>query len=465
MAGIGYLRAATVFLSLFILPELSFAAPNPSGFRLRLIPRDYPGSPLNPGNLTELERERFINYFNGRGTQGRLHSNTANSSSFNDRKFVTPLYRDTFYYIGEFSIGSEPANVTVYLVIDTTSSLIWMQCQPCKNCYHQQLPMYNSQASKSYSKVSCEDPYCSKSSGFECVNDECVYKAHYDEGGSTNGILSRESFTFQTDNKGGNLTVPGVVFGCSNDNQNFPQFERDGIISGVMGLSLSPESLFGQLSNVMQNVFSYCIVPFSPMLQHPSILRFGKDVHIPNRPISTVRYYIMEENYNYYLTLNDISVGESRIGFPPEIFLPNNSGIFIDPGTPITQLVADSTDRHPNVLHYVLLEFQAYFDSFGLVQVNGTGLGFDLCYNQTADFKQYPTMTYHFVGGDWIVAGEHVIVNFSSAGFFCVGLTASPKGYKDNILGAVHQQNKRVIHNGNLGAIQFYPERCDQDTF
>ncbi|KAJ0080139.1 hypothetical protein Patl1_24295 [Pistacia atlantica] len=397
--GIRYLRAATVFLSLFILPELSFAAPNPSGFRLRLIPRDYPGSPLNPGNLTELERERFINYFNGRGTRGRLHSNTANSSSFNDRKFVTPLYRDTFYYIGEFSIGSEPANVTVYLVIDTTSSLIWMQCQPCKNCYHQQLPMYNSQASKSYSKVSCEDPYCSKSSGFECVNDECVYKAHYDEGGSTNGILSRESFTFQTDNKGGNLTVPGVVFGCSSDNQNFPQFERDGIISGVMGLSFSPESLFGQLSNVMQNVFSYCIVPFSPMLQHPSILRFGEDVHIPNRPISTVRYYIMEENYNYYLTLTDISVGESRIGFPPEIFLPNNSGIFIDPGTPITQLVADSTDRHPNVLHYVLLEFQAYFDSFGLVEVNGTGLGFDLCYNQTADFKQYPTMTYHFSEG------------------------------------------------------------------
>lgn len=78
-------------------------------------------------------------------------------------------------------------------------------------------------------------------------------------------------------------------------------------------------------------------------------------------------------------------------------------------------------------LHYVLLEFQAYFDSFGLIQVeDGAGLGLDLCYNQPAEFRQYPSMTYHFEGGDWIVAGKHAIVKFESAGFFLVALTARP---------------------------------------
>ncbi|KAK9005077.1 hypothetical protein V6N11_042525 [Hibiscus sabdariffa] len=86
--------------------------------------------------------------------------------------------------------------------MDTGSGLIWTQCKPCLECYHQIEHIYDSQT---YNKISCSHALCQRvQSQFMCVNNECVYKIQYGGGQSddtptTKDIASLESFQFSAD--------------------------------------------------------------------------------------------------------------------------------------------------------------------------------------------------------------------------------------------------------------------------
>lgn len=44
-------------------------------------------------------------------------------------------------YFVRIGVGSPPKNQ--YVVIDSGSDIIWVQCQPCTQCYHQSDPVFN----------------------------------------------------------------------------------------------------------------------------------------------------------------------------------------------------------------------------------------------------------------------------------------------------------------------------------
>ena len=83
--------------------------------------------------------------------------------------------------------------------------------------------------------------------------------------------------------------------------------------------------------------------------------------------------------------------------------------------------------------------------------------GFQLCYEQPQDFQDFATLTYHFEGADYVVDGKYVNYYNTRAAYFCVALI---NGNGLSILGAFHQQNIRIIFNGNILAMQFSPENC-----
>ncbi|KAL6191776.1 hypothetical protein ACLB2K_038165 [Fragaria x ananassa] len=217
----------------------------PNGFTLKLIPRDTPPpppppppeSPIYPGNLTTLERiERLIEFSQARARYIELTS-SPNATTWYPENIRLTLLRDNFYMV---QVGVGTPATGVFLLLDTGGGLIWTQCLPCLNCYPQRTPMFDSSKSITYQKLPCSHPFCQGDHPlYQCVNNECVYNINYGGGASTAGIATIETFTFPVDTAT-TVRLGPVVFGCSKYTKNV-QFAKGGAISGILGLSLSPD--------------------------------------------------------------------------------------------------------------------------------------------------------------------------------------------------------------------------------
>ncbi|CAB4308175.1 unnamed protein product [Prunus armeniaca] len=457
MARVSSVLDITLFLCLITISAFHPTYSKPNGFSLKLIPRDAPESPLYPGNLTLIERiQRMIKFSEARSHYLDLIP-SSNSTVELDNISLT-LLRDNFFYMVQVGIGS-PATL-VFLLLDTGGNLIWTQCKPCQNCYLQATPIYDSRQSWSYRKLACNHPFCQGPRAlYQCVNDECVYNINYGGGALTRGIASTEIFTFPF-NITTTLRIADIVFGCSKDNRNI-QFAKNGVISGVLGLSLNPDSLLSQLADQTQRRFSYCLVPFTEAQMAPSVVRFGDDIPAPPGGISTTTFATRPGSPFYNLNLLDISVGSRKLGFPPGTFAFSQSGtrgFFIDSGALISQLDQNANGR--NTYREVMGAFQNYYDSLHLTRIGRVPEGFQLCYSYTPQFTQFAPMTYHFEGSNYVVDPRYVNFYNHEAGYFCVAMMA---GNGKSILGAWHQQNMRLIYDLNANALQFTPEICAND--
>lgn len=433
----------------------------PNGFSLKIIPRDSPESPLYPGNLTTLERiERLIKFSQARARYVELTSSPNATTLYHPDNIRLTLLRDNFFYIVQVGVGTPMTKV--FLLLDTGGGLIWTQCQPCLNCYPQKSPMFDSRQSSTYHKLPCSHPFCQGDRAlYKCVNDDCVYNINYGGGGSTAGIASMERFTFPVD-LATTRQIDQIIFGCAKYSQNI-QFAKSGIISGILGMSLSPDSLASQLSDVTQKRFSYCLVPFTQAQQAPSVVRFGDDIPHPSSNIQITPFVPTPGSHYFNLNLLDISVGFRKLGFPPGTFkarADGSGGCIIDSGALIPQ-INQNAEGGRNAYREVMGAFQQHYEvTFKLKRVGKVPQGFALCYQYTQDFKQFTSMTYHFEDADYIVDPKYVNFYDEQGGYFCVALL--PGGGK-SILGAWHQQNMRVTYNGNINSLQFSVETCAND--
>ncbi|KAG7957548.1 hypothetical protein I3843_11G181400 [Carya illinoinensis] len=465
MAGVLQFLAASLFLySLIMITVSQFhfsTSAKLSGLSLKIIPRDCPESPLYPGDhLTRLERmERLIKFSTARAQYlETISMSTVNSTILDNKNIRFTLFRDNFFFMVQVGIGL-PEKL-VFLLMDTGGGLIWTQCEPCKNCYKQAYPIYNSRASITYRKLPCNHPLCKGDSArYQCVNGECVYDLGYLGGASTKGVASFETFKVPVDESNAKY-IYNVIFGCSNDNQGM-QFAKNGVISGVLGLSLSPDSLVSQTLDEDYRRFSYCLIPFDEaVVMAPSLLRFGADIPLPPTNIQTTPFVKPPAGTNYYLlNLQDVSVGFHRLGFPPDTFKPKQDGTggcIIDSGALISRL-DQNTINGRNAYMEVMDAFKNHYDYFKLQRIGKVAEGLELCYEYKQDFVEYATMTYHFEGADYNVESKYVNFYDTQAGYFCVALLP---GNGKSLLGAWHQQNMRIIYDGKIGALQFATEHC-----
>ncbi|OMP04485.1 Peptidase A1 [Corchorus olitorius] len=448
---------ALQFILITLLFQFQFAitsTSNPSGLSIKATVHNSPQSPLYQiENLTIAERvEKLIKI-----TKSRV--NYLESVSYQNAK-LTPnnihigIYREDLFYAVGFTMGSQRQ---VKLLLDTGGGLTWTQCQPCRRCFHQTLPIFDPRLSSTYGTVPCDHPYCEGPySLYDCENGLCVYDAQYGGGASTNGVASFESFQFLMSD-GSIRSFSNVIFGCSYESSDFAYKNTD--ISGIFGLNTSPDSMSSQFSPLINSRFSYCFIPFFDAIPRPLVLRFGEDIPQPPHLQSTLLLWVTSRPHLYFLELLDITVANHRIGFQPDTFQirPDGSGgMFIDSGCLFSLI--DTNTIGINAYQTVMRVFRAYYGSRGLQRTQSV-MGFELCYEIPPTYNDFASITFHFNGADYTVDGENGHLVLSER--FCVAIG---KKAGKSVLGAWQQQNKRIIYDRSMGVLQFADEQCINDV-
>ncbi|XP_026458762.1 aspartic proteinase CDR1-like [Papaver somniferum] len=156
----------------------------------------------------------------------------------------------------------------------------------------------------------------------------------------TSGVVAEEKFTVGS-NDGGIESIK-LHFGCGLKQRNFEKFignnhlnGKPDLIVGILGLGRGQRYFLNQLGVVGEDTY----------------LRFGADATIGDvgQIVHTTPLVVPQsETSLYYLTLEDISVGNKRVGFTRGTFKLNSQGgggIAIDSGTPIFGMYKDHFDR------------------------------------------------------------------------------------------------------------------------
>ncbi|XP_052483883.1 aspartic proteinase nepenthesin-2-like [Gossypium raimondii] len=419
----------TIAILLFFIAsfQASSATSKPTGLSMKLIRRDL----LFPGNLTTFQRIRRLVQLSVRAQN--FDSFPSRNQSEDNVLVRLPIGRvpESYAYVVEFKIGSQFHPVK--LLMDTGS----------------------------------------ENNRFRCYNNECVYNIQYGatsrrNSARTKGVASFEAFQFPVDTVH-TTVINDMIFGCSNDNPNIDF--ANGQISGILGLSRGPDGLASQLAKrgIIENRFSYCLVPFHDVLRQLTILRFGDHIPLPVGNLQYTDFILYPGRNHYYVELLDISVGFQKKGFEsiPGMFELRQDGLggsLIDSGTVVSTIDENTIGR--NAYKEVMAEFQAYYDkkNFGR-KVGQVEEKFELCYYNKAGFRDFVTMTLHFEGGDYFIDGKYMHYfadeEEEGEGYFCVALFKSSK----TILGAWQQQNMRIIYDMNGGGFQWITETCANDHF
>ncbi|MBA0580284.1 hypothetical protein Gorai_022511, partial [Gossypium raimondii] len=378
----------TIAILLFFIAsfQASSATSKPTGLSMKLIRRDL----LFPGNLTTFQRIRRLVQLSVRAQN--FDSFPSRNQSEDNVLVRLPIGRvpESYAYVVEFKIGSQ---------------------------FHPKVPIYDSRTSTSYSKLPCTHELCQgENNRFRCYNNECVYNIQYGatsrrNSARTKGVASFEAFQFPVDTVH-TTVINDMIFGCSNDNPNIDF--ANGQISGILGLSRGPDGLASQLAKrgIIENRFSYCLVPFHDVLRQLTILRFGDHIPLPVGNLQYTDFILYPGRNHYYVELLDISVGFQKKGFEsiPGMFELRQDGLggsLIDSGTVVSTIDENTIGR--NAYKEVMAEFQAYYDkkNFGR-KVGQVEEKFELCYYNKAGFRDFVTMTLHFEGGDYFIDGKYM---------------------------------------------------------
>ncbi|EOY31548.1 Eukaryotic aspartyl protease family protein, putative [Theobroma cacao] len=343
------------------------------------------------------------------------------------------------------SIGQPP--VPQFTVMDTGSSLLWIQCLPCKRCSKQFGPIFDPEKSSTYAYLSCNSQFCHYAPRGRCnLLNQCEYNQIYVHGDPSVGILAREQLIFKTSDEG-SAAIPDVIFGCSQENGNF----KDRQISGVIGLGFKKLSLAAQLGSN----FSYCIGSvFDPNYSHNKlILGNGAVLQGDSTPLEVI-------DGQYYVTLEGISVGEKRLTIDSSIFkrkMWKKSGVIIDSGSATTWLVQQGFEALRNEVQSLLDMWLTRF------WYNAWAL----CYMGTIsqDLVGFPAVTFHFArGADLVLDTESLFVQIQPYAF-CMAVLPSYAG-GDNIttlslIGLLAQQNYNIAYDIYGKALSFQRIDCE----
>lgn len=229
-------------------------------------------------------------------------------------------------YYTKIGLGTPPTYHLV--VVDTGSSLSWIQCEPCEGYCHPQVgPRFNPSASNTYQKLSCDTNQCSalKDATLNTPvcsrSNSCVYTATYGDQSYSAGYLSRDTLRFGSD------SISGFTFGCGQDNNGL-----FGKSAGLVGLARNPLSMLYQFST---KAFAYCLPSATLMGQIGSagFLSIGMTSN------SGYKFTPMLSNSRdpalYFVKLSAVSVSGKPIGVAASAY---SVPTIMDSGTTISRL-------------------------------------------------------------------------------------------------------------------------------
>ncbi|KAL4193704.1 hypothetical protein AMTRI_Chr06g178080 [Amborella trichopoda] len=407
------------------------------GLRLKVTHRDSPDSPFYEPNATDYDRARLAfdrsqsrACYLKRALEGKSLVTGYSPSSIKS----SPLNVDGEYIVTVL-IGTDQQEVP--LVMDTGSDLTWTQCDPCKICFKQPVPLFRPAGSGTYEQRDCTDPLC-KDVNPGC-SGKCTYQQSYLDGSKSSGNYATEVFFFKSA-EFGLVNARPVAFGCGDNNVGM----FDGHAAGVLGLGGNPPSIVSQFGDTLGHVFAYCVLSSL----EPGMLVLGPSFH---RPQEGLQKTPLHSSTPYILELMDISVGGVSIGVPPGTFDPTKTdqAFVIDSGIWYSYLPQDVYNKAvaavKNAVHFP--ELGLPFGPFGL------------CYNVTtpSDILRFPEFTYHFSGdANWRVGPQNMYIGEENN---VVCLAVAPD-QKLGALGIRAQRDTYVEYSTLRGVLNFGPANC-----
>ncbi|XP_008673981.2 aspartic proteinase nepenthesin-1 [Zea mays] len=352
-------------------------------------------------------------------------------------------------YLMELAIGTPP--VPFVALADTGSDLTWTQCQPCKLCFPQDTPIYDTAVSSSFSPVPCASATCLpiwSSRNCTASSSPCRYRYAYGDGAYSAGVLGTETLTFPG---APGVSVGGIAFGCGVDNGGLSYNS-----TGTVGLGRGSLSLVAQLG---VGKFSYCLTDFfNTSLGSPVLFGALAELAAPSTGAAVQSTPLVQSPYVptwYYVSLEGISLGDARLPIPNGTFDlrdDGSGGMIVDSGTTFTFLVESAfrvvVDHVAGVLRQPV--------------VNASSLD-SPCFPAATGEQQLPAMpdmVLHFAGGaDMRLHRDNYMSFNQEESSFCLNIAGSPSA-DVSILGNFQQQNIQMLFDITVGQLSFMPTDC-----
>ncbi|XP_027366818.1 protein ASPARTIC PROTEASE IN GUARD CELL 2-like [Abrus precatorius] len=366
---------------------------------------------------------------------------TAGGSNYEASAFgsdvVSGMEQGSGEYFVRIGVGSPPRNQ--YVVIDSGSDIIWVQCQPCTQCYHQSDPVFDPADSSSYTGVPCGSTVCSHVENAGCHEGRCRYEVSYGDGSYTKGTLALETLTF------GRTVIRNVAIGCGHRNQGM--FVG---AAGLLGLGSGPMSFVGQLGGQTGGAFSYCLV--SRGTESSGSLEFGREAMPVGAAWVTLIHNPRAPSF-YYVGLSGLGVGGLRVPISEDVFKLSelgDGGVVMDTGTAVTRLPTSA--------------YNSFRDAFigqttNLPRASGVSI-FDTCYDLYGFVSvRVPTISFYFSGGPILtLPARNFLIPVDDVGTFCFAFAPSSSGL--SIIGNIQQEGIEISVDGANGFVGFGPNVC-----
>ncbi|XP_044488877.1 protein ASPARTIC PROTEASE IN GUARD CELL 2-like [Mangifera indica] len=350
---------------------------------------------------------------------------------------VSGMEQGSGEYFVRIGVGSPPRSQ--FMVVDSGSDIVWVQCQPCNQCYKQSDPVFDPADSASFSGVSCGSAVCDLLENAGCHAGRCHYEVSYGDGSYTKGTLALETLTM------GRTAVRNLAIGCGHRNQGM--FVG---AAGLLGLGGGSLSFVGQLGGQTGGAFSYCLV--SRGTGASGSLEFGHGA-LPAGAAWVTLVRNPQATSFYYVGLSGLGVGGMRVPISEDIFRLNQlgyGGVVMDTGTAVTRLPT--------------LAYEAFRDSFiaqtgNLPRASGSSM-FDTCYNLFGfESVRVPTVSFYFSGGPILtLPANNFLIPVDDVGTFCFAFAPSPSGL--SIIGNIQQEGIQISFDGANGFVGFGPRVC-----
>ncbi|KAK4758677.1 hypothetical protein SAY87_019978 [Trapa incisa] len=346
------------------------------------------------------------------------------------------------YYV-RLGLGTPPRSYS--MIMDTGSSLAWLQCKPCSGYCHAQVdPVFDPSASRTYKTSGCRsaecallkeatlnDPLCSRAGS-------CIYEASYGDASISIGFLARDTLTL---GQGGSF--PGFIFGCGQDNEGL--FGR---AAGIFGLARQPLSMLGQLSPKLGSAFSYCLPSFTG--SGKGYLSVGKGSLAPASYKFTPMLSGPSERSLYYLSLATVKVGGRPL---PVAAADYRARTIIDSGTVITRLPAAIYSALKQAFSSAMRRRFAAAPGYSIL---------DTCFRGSlrgGGSAGVPVLQLVFEGGaELVLRPENALIDIEP-GTTCLAFAATSSGVA--IIGNRQQQSFEVLYDVASSKIGFAPGRCN----
>ncbi|GMH17308.1 hypothetical protein Nepgr_019149 [Nepenthes gracilis] len=353
---------------------------------------------------------------------------------------VSGLAQGSGEYFTRLGVGTPPKYM--YMVLDTGSDVVWIQCLPCKKCYTQADPIFDPTRSTSFVSIPCRSPLCLKldQAGCSSRTNKCEYEVSYGDGSLTIGEFADETMTFR------GTRVPNVALGCGHDNEGL--FVG---AAGLLGLGQGKLSFPSQIGSRFGRKFSYCLVDRLSSSK-PSLVVFGESA-VSRTAVFTPLLSNPKLETFYYVSLVGISVGGTRVpGITGELFKidgSGNGGVIVDSGTSVTRLTQPA---------YTALRDAFQAGASQLKSAEGFSL-FDTCYDLSGISEvRVPTVVMHFNGADVSLPANNYMIPVDTSGRFCFAFAGTMSEL--SIIGNIQQQGFRVIFDMAGGRVGFAPQSC-----